>query len=770
MSAGAAALDPFMLNVWAANCKPCYRGTANSRVIGAEQAARRTNALDTCGALRYHPAPHLSGYVKLFATVLVYSSLGSRHPKPMSAVGRAKNLVLPVLMMASAFVVLTPLPSGVIDVLLTLNIAASVLVLLTTVFVRTPLEFSVFPSLLLATTLSRLVLNVATTRLILTRANTEGLTAAGGIVRSFSQFVAADQIVVGVIVFAIIVLIQYLVITKGATRISEVSARFMLDGMPGRQMAVDADLNAGLIDQVQAQARRQEIIHQADFYGSMDGASRFIRGDAIAGVAITLVNIVGGLLIGVVQYRMSLAEAAGLFTRLTIGDGLVSQFPAFLISLAAGFLITRSTQNTDLPIEFLNQLFRNSHSLAIAAGFLFVLMFTGLPVLPLLILGSGLAMLAYSQSRKTPAEPLTEPVAKKPVNTRPVEDYLRIDPLEIEIGLGLLPLADADRGGDLLDRISGLRNRLASDMGFVLPKIRIRDNMRLDEHGYRIKIANNPVATGSVLTQRVLAVDMGRATAIVDGIPQQDPATGRPAVWIEPANRGEAESLGYVLFYPADVIVSHLKAIVYHHADELLTREGTRHLLDETRKIAPAAVEELLPDRLRLGEIQQVLQRLLRERISIRQMPSILEALCDHAPHTRDPGLLTEAVRKRLSRTISSNLRDRDGRIQAITLDRSLEDYLLRHISRDNPETFSNIAETRWQRIREAVSQQCDSLRVVGRPEILVVRPEIRRPLQRFADREIPHLRIISSDEITRDTAVESVGVASVADMLPQAV
>ena len=426
----------------------------------------------------------------------------------MSAVARAKNLILPLLVMASVLVVLAPLPSGLVDLLLALNIATATLILLTTLFVRTPLEFSIFPSLLLATTLARLVLNVATTRLILTRAATDGLTAAGGVVRAFSQFVAADQVMVGVIIFAIIVLIQFLVITKGATRISEVSARFMLDGMPGRQMAIDADLNAGLIDQKDAQKRRQEIIHQADFYGSMDGASKFIRGDAIAGVAITLVNVAGGLIVGVIQYGMSPVDAVGLFTRLAIGDGLVSQFPAFLISLAAGLLVTRSTQQSDLPAEFINQLIRSPYSLAIAAGFLFMLVFTGLPAIPLIALGSGFTMLAFGVTQSK-AQPVEEPIEKSPPAARPVEDYLRVDPLEIEMGLGLLRLADGKRGGDLLDRITGLRNRLASEMGFVLPQVRIRDNMRLDEQGYRIKIANNPIADGNALPHRILAVDNG---------------------------------------------------------------------------------------------------------------------------------------------------------------------------------------------------------------------------------------------------------------------
>ena len=439
-------------------------------------------------------------------------------PRAASAgsMSRIQDLVLPVALIASVLVILLPLPAQLMDVLLSANITIAVIMLLTTIYVRTPLEFSIFPSLLLATTLLRLVLNVATTRLILTRAAHEGMFAAGGVIKSFGEFVAGDQIVVGLIIFCIIVLIQFIVITKGATRISEVAARFALDGMPGRQMAIDADLNAGIIDEHEAQRRRSDITRQADFFGAMDGASKFVRGDAIAGICITLINIVGGLFIGVIQNGMKIGDAGALFTKLTIGDGLVTQVPAFLISLAAGLLVTRSSYDTNLPAEFLRQLFSRPQALGVAGGFLGILTFTSLPRIPLLILGGSCAGLAVSMVRKSrhtqqAVEAKRKAEAVKPAEER-VEDYLAVDPMEVEIGVALIRLADPKRGGDLLERIQRVRQHVAADIGIILPKVRIRDNMRLDQNQYRIKIADMPVAEGTVYPAMFLAMDSGMTT------------------------------------------------------------------------------------------------------------------------------------------------------------------------------------------------------------------------------------------------------------------
>ncbi|MGW8256556.1 MAG: flagellar biosynthesis protein FlhA, partial [Thermoguttaceae bacterium] len=558
----------------------------------------------------------------------------------LGSMARFQDLILPVGIITSVLVIMIPLPSWLMDLLLSTNITIAVLVLLTTVFVRTPLEFSIFPSLLLATTLFRLVLNVATTRLILSGASTEGLWAAGGVVKTFGEFVARNNIVVGIIIFAIIVVIQFVVITKGATRISEVAARFALDGMPGRQMAIDADLNAGIIDEREAQRRRNDITRQADFFGAMDGASKFVRGDAIAGIVITLINIIGGLFIGIVESGMSLTQAGEIFTKLTIGDGLVTQVPAFLISLAAGLLVTRSSQESDLPSDFLKQLFSRPQALAVAGGFLGVLIFTSLPRIPLIAIGGacvGLALTITRRESQTAAEAKAKKLAETAKQSEErVEDFLTIDPMEIEIGVGLIRLADPKRGGDLLERVQRVRQNMASDIGIILPKVRIRDNMRLEQNQYRIKIADMVVADGTVYPGMSLALDSRMTTGKIQGVETKDPAFGTPAVWIEPGAREQAEMLGYTVVEPGSVIATHLTETVRKNADEILTRDATKHLIDELKRTSPTVVDELIPSGMKLTEVQQILQMLLRESVSIRQLGPILEVLGDYASRIKD--------------------------------------------------------------------------------------------------------------------------------------
>jgi flagellar biosynthesis protein FlhA len=574
-----------------------------------------------------------------------------------TTLSRGSDLILPVGLVASVLVMIVPLPAALMDLLLSLNICIAVLMLLTTIYVRTPLEFSVFPSLLLATTLARLVLNVATTRLILTRGQTLGLDAAGDVVRAFGQFVAGDKLIVGLVVFTIIVVIQFVVITKGATRISEVAARFALDGLPGRQMAIDADLNAGVIDQNEARRRRAEIAQQADFFGAMDGASKFVRGDAVAGIFIMAVNIVGGLFVGVVEAGMAPAQAAEVFTKLTIGDGLVSQVPAFLISVAAGLLVTRSSADTNLPAQFVSQLIARPQALAVTCGFLGLLVFTSLPALPLLILGGSCAGLAISMSRKQKeASAASDSPSATPSEPR-VEELLAVDAMEVEIGVALVRLADARRGGDLLERVQRLRRTVASDIGIILPKVRVRDNLRLPQNQYRIKILETVVATGEVFPAMCLAIDAGNASGRLTGEATTDPATGAAAVWIEPERRERAEMFGYRLVEPTAVVIEHLNAVVHKHADELLTRDATRHLLDDLKTRSPAVVDELVPGVMKVAEVQSILQGLLAEGLPLRPLATILEALGELAPKTKDPALLVEHVRNRLARTVAT--RDR---------------------------------------------------------------------------------------------------------------
>ncbi len=678
---------------------------------------------------------------------------------------RIRDLILPVGIIASVLVIIVPLPTALMDLLLAANITIAVIMLLTTIYVRTPLEFSIFPSLLLVTTLFRLVLNVATTRLILTRAETEGMLAAGGVVRSFGEFVAGDKIVVGLIIFAIIVLIQFVVITKGATRISEVAARFALDGMPGRQMAIDADLNAGIIDEHEAQRRRQEITRQADFFGAMDGASKFVRGDAIAGIVITLINIVGGLFIGMIEAGMSATEAASLFTRLTIGDGLVSQIPAFLISLAAGLLVTRSSYQVNLPVEFLKQLFSHPQALAIAGSFLGVLIFTSLPKIPLLAIGSSCIAMAVMLSRRTAqtqavADAKQQAEEAKPADER-IEDYLAVDPMEVEIGVGLIRLADPKRGGDLLERVQRIRQNVASEIGIILPKVRIRDNMRLEQNQYRIKIADMAVADGTVYPGMFLAMDSGVTTGKVTGTATKDPAFGTPAVWIEPGVRDQAEMFGYTVVEPGSVIATHLTETVRRHADEILTRDATKHLIDELKQNSPAVVDELIPGTMKLAEVQQILQMLLREAVPIRQLSAILETLGDYASRTKDPILLTEYVRHRLARAICTRYRNQEDRLHAATLDPALEDRIRAGFDHNEHGLFIRMSPQAVETTCRLIADQIEKLVTAGHQPIVLVSPQIRAALKQMTTPHLPQLIVLSYNEITRDTIIDSVVMIS---------
>lgn len=680
----------------------------------------------------------------------------------MSHLVRWQNLVLPAGIIASLLVLIVPLPAGLLDLLLAANIALAVIVLLTTLAVKTPLEFSIFPSLLLVTTLGRLVLNVASTRLILTAAPTGQLDAAGKVIRAFGEFVTGDQTVVGLVIFSIIVVIQFVVITKGAGRISEVAARFTLDGMPGRQMAIDADLNAGLIDNREAQRRRQEILEHADFYGAMDGASKFVRGDAVAGLVITLVNIVGGLFVGVVQSGMSLTAAAGLFTKLTIGDGLVAQTPALLISLAAGLLVTRSSQSVDLPREFLRQLFSRPQVLAVSAGFLGLLVLTRLPAVPLLTIGAGCAGLAFLLRRAAANPPLpekAEPVAGEPPKAaeKRIEDYLAVDPLELEIGVGLIRLADPKRGGDLLNQITEIRRRLAGELGVVLPKVRIRDNLRLERRSYRIKVVGNPVAEGCVRPDKLLALSSAGDGPDLGGEPAGDPASGRNGVWIDPDQCDQAQQQRATILEPAAAIAQHLGQVVRRHAADLLTRDLVKHLMDELRKTSPVVVDELIPSVMKLGEVQQVLQRLLREDVPIRPLEPILEALGDHAVHRRDPVMLTELVRRRLARTLSSRYRDAQRRLRTVVLDPALENRVLAGIQHGEHGLTVRLSALTVQSLCDRIERELEILQHSGHPPVLLVSPEVRAGLRQVTAARLPALAVLSYDEITPDTIVESV-------------
>jgi flagellar biosynthesis protein FlhA len=665
-------------------------------------------------------------------------------------------------MATSILVIVVPLPPALLDLLLSGNITISVVILLTTMYVGKPLEFNVFPSLLLGTTLARLVLNVASTRLILTRAALDGTGAAGGVIQAFGEFVAGGQIAVGLIIFVILIAIQFLVITKGSTRISEVAARFALDGMPGKQMAIDADLQAGTINAEVARKRREEVASQADFYGAMDGASKFIRGDAIASIVITVINVVGGIYVGMVEQGMPLREAAMVFTKLTIGDGLVTQVPAFLISLASGLLVTRTSVDSNLPTDIIGQLFIRPEAMWVSAVFLAALSFTGLPRLPLLGLAAGLVTAGVMLSRRkqqqvveaqqSEAKKVVEKPAPKP------EDHLFVDPMELELGFGLIRLADTASGGDLLDRVTRVRHKVAQELGIILPKVRIRDNIRLEQRKYQIKIHDVPVAWGEAFPEGLLAIDGGMTNGPIPGIATTEPAFGRPAVWIEPSQRERAELLGYNVVEPTAVIVTHLTEVVRRHSDELLSRQQVHQLLDNLKQHSPKVIEELIPDVLKASHVHQVLCNLLRERVPIRNLEAILETLGDYADRTKDLGMLTEFVRHSLSRTICQQYRDRDRVLRVVTIDPAVEDIIAAGVDFGERGLNIKLSPQVAESVSRGVSEQVNALTAAGYPPVLLTTPQIRAALRQITAAAMPALAVLSLNEVTRDTQVESTG------------
>jgi flagellar biosynthesis protein FlhA len=682
---------------------------------------------------------------------------------------RLSAVVMPLTIVGSILVFVVPVPPGVLDLLLSCNLTLAVLVLLTTLSIRTPQEFSAFPTILLTTTLTRLVLNVATARLILTRGAEHKLDAAGDVIRAFGEFVAGDQVVVGAILFVILVVIQFVVITRGATRISEVAARFMLDGLPGRQMAIDADLSAGLIDHHEAHRRREAVYRQADFFGAMDGAGKFVRGDAVAGVIIILVNIGAGLLIGVVQNGMSPIEAVNVFSKLTIGDGLVSQIPAFLISLAAGLIVTRSSTDSDLGRDVTSQLFGRRAVLAVSAGFLGLLAFTALPKLPLLTLAGALGagaivagrtqVSARSTDRDVPrdvAELAPTPAVEAP--SERMEDLLHVDPLELEIGYRLITLAEPSRGGDLLDRLRTIRHRVARDLGLIVPQVRIHDEIGLGPHEYRLKIRGTVVGQGVAYAGRLLAIPPAGLVSRPDGRDGIDPVTGMPAVWIHADGREVAELAGCRILEASAVVSGHFGEIVLGHADELMTREQVERLLERSRATTPALVDEVVPSLLRAGELQRVLQNLLRERVSIRDMETILETLAVHAGKVKDADVLTGLVRIGLARRITEQYRGPDGRMRVVTLSRRVDARLAEIAVRPDTRPSSALGTDAARGLIRAVAMAVGPLVAEGYPPVVIASAEARAVLKDLTRADLPRLAVLSQREIPRDTPVDVLG------------
>jgi len=681
---------------------------------------------------------------------------------------RNRGLVMAILIVALPAVIVLRLPTWSMDILLSINLTLSVVVLLTTIFVRRPLEFSVFPSMLLLTTLYRLVLNVATTRLILSNARPgpDAELAAGRVIRAFGKFVAGENALVGFVIFAIIIVVQFVVITKGATRISEVAARFTLDGMPGKQMSIDADLNAGLITEQEARERRAEISREADFYGAMDGASKYVRGDAIAGILITLINIIGGLVIGMMMYSFSFGEAVQTYTRLTIGDGLVSQIPAFFVSVAAGLIITRSTASESLGDELLGQMVGQPRALYVAAGFLALMSVTGLPMIPMLVMSGACVALGTMVSREQAAKARqarlserTEAQSKRPAEPEEVESMLRVDPMELEVGYGLIRLVDPKQGGDLLDRVSLIRRQLAGELGIVVPPIRIRDNMQLGPNEYRIKIRGNRVATGTAMPEKFLAMDSGLTTGTVDGIETTEPAFGLRAVWIMGTRRTEAESRGYAVVDAPTVIGTHLTETIKRHADEILSRQDVANLVENLKERCPALVAEIIPGQVTPGQLHKVLQNLLREGITIRSLDVILETLGDASSRTKDVDIMSEYVRNSLARSICQTLVDEEGKIHVVTLDPKLEEVIAAGTEHTEQGSFLTLRPAMIQKIARLIEAECGKLTGKGYPAVVLCSPQVRLSVKRLTEATMSQLVVVSYNEIVKDVEVESEGM-----------
>jgi flagellar biosynthesis protein FlhA len=686
-----------------------------------------------------------------------------------------RHFLVPLAFLGLLGVLVVPLPPAVMDILICGNIAIAAVVLMTTMYMKRPLDFSVFPALLLATTLFRLVLNVASTRLILsvdTPNPAEAMYTAGHVIQAFAEFVAGQNPVVGGIIFLILVIVQFLVITKGATRMSEVAARFTLDAMPGKQMAIDADLSAGLINESEAKSRRETVTREADFYGAMDGASKFVRGDAIAGIIITLINVIGGFAIAKFQLGWTMGDALKTFTMLAIGDGLTSQIPAFIIAIAAGLIVARAGDGRTIGEEIPNQLASQPMALYLIAGFLGVLSLTPLPTLPLLIAAGGLAGIAWLLGRDAKAKLADAAAAERakasvPAAAAPVEDLLGVDVLEIEIGYGLVQLVDQQRGGDLLDRIAAIRRQLAVELGLVMPPVRLRDNMQLPPNEYRVKIRGAAVGDGTVYPDLLMAMDVGISSARLQGIAAKEPAFGLDATWIEPALRMRAETMNYTVVDATSVIATHLTELVRRHADELLTREEVNNLLTQLKSKSPKLVEETVPALVKAAELQKVLQALLRERIPIRDLETVLETLADWVPHTRDIDVLVEYVRNALRRTICSMHGEADERgrlrLHCVTMDPAVEDIINGYIDRGPTGTAFTIPPHLAARIAKSVNETAEPLVTAGRAAIVVASPAVRAQVRQLLEPYVPGVVVLGYNEIAKGVDVESVGLVQFA-------
>ena len=677
-----------------------------------------------------------------------------------------KNMDIIFALMVVGIIVMfiIPLPTMLLDMLLAANITFSMVVILVSIYTTEPLDLSVFPSLLLFATLFRLGLNVSTTRLIL------GQGYAGEIILSFGDFVVGGNYVVGLIIFLILVIIQFVVITKGAERVAEVAARFTLDAMPGKQMSIDADLNAGIIDEHEAKREREKIRQEADFYGAMDGASKFVKGDAIAGIIITFINIIAGLVIGMLQQNMGFAQAAETYILLTVGDGLVSQIPALLISTATGMVVTRAASDNNMGNEMTEQLLKQPKALFIAAGVLMILGFVpGLPTVPFLVLAVFIATMGYLIIRTAEVErpkqkskekkPELSPEEKQEMKEQEIKQLIKVDKLEIEVGYNLISLVLPEQGGDFLDRVSNIRKQIAMDLGIILPPVRIVDNLQLQPNTYKIKLQGVEISEYQLFADKYLAMDPGDTFEDIEGIDTEEPAFGTPAIWIEAEQRERAEMANYTVVDPGSVMATHLTEIIKSHAYELLGREEVKKLIDNVKEENEAVVDELMPDLMNLGEIQKILQNLLWENIPIKNLVLILETLADHAARTKDQTILTEYVRQGLSRQISKQFTDQENNLNVFTIDPQKEEKLANSLEQSDQGNYLSLQPAEAQNLINTIVQQAKQLLEQGKEPILLTSPMIRRPIKEMVHRTFSDLTVLSFNELESDVDLQVQGV-----------
>jgi len=680
----------------------------------------------------------------------------------------SSDILMIVAFIGILMAMILPLHPMVLDFFLALNISFAIVVLITTMYTTAPLEFGIFPSLLLVLTLFRLSLNVASTRLILLHGN-EGPLAAGAIIKSFGSFVVGGNYVVGLVVFIILVLINFLVITKGAGRIAEVAARFTLDAMPGKQMAIDADLNAGMIDEIEAGERRQEIARESQFHGAMDGASKFVRGDAIAGIVITLINIVGGFVIGVLQQGMEMQEALSIYTLLTVGDGLVTQIPALLVSAAAGLLVSRSGSEMRMGKEFAKHLLSSATPVFIGSVIIFSMgLIPGLPSIPFMTLGLVLGTLAWyflreeeAAKEEQQADAQAEAEGQETGAPEDVDHLLNLDTVELEVGYGLIPLVDKQQDGTLLGRIRAIRRQFATEMGIIIPPIHIRDNLNLNPAQYRLMIKGVESAGTELMVNHFLAMDPGGTAEEIEGIDTIEPAFNLPAKWIPQNREEEAKFAGYTVVDNSTVIATHLTEIIRNNAHDLLGRQDVQHLIDNLSKTSPKAVEELIPNLLSLGIVQKVLQNLLRERISIRNLLTIVETLADFAPMGKDPDLLTEYVRQRISKGMLAPYLQDGKMLQVITFDRKLEEILSKNIKHTEHGSYLSLDPQLVVEIVGVITKEVEQQLAVNNQPVIMTSPSLRRHVRKLIEPSLPTVFVVSHAEIVDDINLQASGKVS---------